>query len=420
MSESGGFDISFNSDKELLALLVFFIISFIFLGIKQSNGFNYYVNILLYIVYYIPINVAFSINDRDYGFFILTNMFYLFFMLALRKNTIYLIDRSFENIRINYFRVRIGFMLICLMMIAYKLTVSGVSFDFGFSTEMIYGNREAYVNNLSSGTLAYLFRLIVVNGGSIISLIYLYISLKKRWPIDIIVSLLCILSRYALTYEKTIILLLPVIILSFLIFERKYINISKIVLRGAVILLLVLESVYIIFEDSGIYYLIVRRIMFMPAWLSGIYYDFFSTSTKIWFSDDAFLLENLIPNTYSESPLKLISNYYFLGLMSSPNTGLFGEAYMQAGVIGIFLFPLIFYILFRFIEVTYSPFGAGIEFVVAVFVVLTITNQPILSRSAVFSVIFPTVFVYILSRYIVVDKKYSKKVKKEREESVWF
>lgn len=397
-SASGGFDIVFNSDKELLSLVAFFIFTIIFIKIKHNNGFNYYMNVLLYVIYYIPINVAFSINDREYSFFLLTNLFYLFFMLLLNRNTIHLSNNKIKNVMINYNYVRIAFMIISIMMMIYKLTVSGLSFNVGFSSEMIYGSREEYVKNLSGGMVAYLFRLIVVNASSFISPIYLYLSLKKRWYIDIIVALLGIIARYSLTYEKAIILLLPIVVVSFFIFNRKYIDINKVVLRGACVGLIVLELIYTVLEDSAIYYLIIRRMMFLPAWISGIYYEFFSNGSKIWFSQSAFLLENLIPNTYSEPPLKLISNYYFLGMMSSPNTGLFGEAYMQVGAIGVFLFPIIFYVLFRFIEITYRPFGNGFEFVVAVVVVLTITNQPILSREAVFSVIFPTIFVYILSR----------------------
>ena len=398
-SKTSGFDINLNSNKEILSVVLFVFMSYIFMCIKQNDHFNYYLNVLLYLLYYIPINVAFSINDRDYIFCILTNIFYVLLMLSINHNTRRLNNSNCENTSVNYTLVRVGCMLICLMLIAYKMAATGFSVDFKFETDLMYENRANYIHNLSDNLLAYLFRLVVVNGSSFIAPLYLCISLKRKKYFDIVLSLLCIIARYSLTYEKAIILWLPIIGGSYIVFEKMKWNISKTVFRGLTIGMIALEAIYYFYHNSAIYYLIIRRTMFLPAWMSGIYYDFFSKGSKIWFSQSAFLLETIIPDTYSSSPLQLINNYYFSGKMSSPNTGLFGEAYMQAGVLGVFLFPIIFLIIFRFLEKTYRPFGRDVEFIVAILLTITITNQPILSRGAVFSVLIPSVFVYVLSRW---------------------
>lgn len=419
-SSSGGFDINFNSAKEELSVALFLLFSILFLRLKQNNHFNYYLNVILFLIYYIPINVAFSVNNRDYGFCILTHLFYLLLMILVSRNTRILDNNHIDKHKIRYTYIRLFFMTISILMVVYKIYISGFSFNLGFDSNMIYENRANYVNNLNNSAVAYLFRLIVVNGSTFIAPLYLYLSLKNKWYLDIGLSFMCLLARYFLTYEKLIVFLPLIVVLSYIGFEKIKLDIIKIVFRVATLGLIVLEIIYKIYHNSTIYYLIVRRVMFLPAWLNGIYYDFFKSGIKIWFSQDVVFLETIIPDTYPQTPLQLISRYYFGGQMSSPNSGLFAEAFMHAGILGVVLFPFILYWIFRYIEKTFRPFGAGIEFVVAIILSLSITNQPILSRGAFFSILVPTIVIRILSQQDFNSSKNSSLLYSARENSMNF
>lgn len=398
VSASGGFDINYNIGKDIIAIILFLIVSLFYVCFNDNEDFNSVINEIFFVIYYIPVNVSFSLNDRTYLYCFLTNLYYVLTAVMINRASRRLNRYTAVNLRVNYKLLRFVCFVICLLLIIYKVNTNGFNVVLGFDSDTVYGNRSKYISSLGNGVLAYLFRLVVVHCAGFLAPVYLYLSLKRKYIIDGMLAVMCIISRYSLTYEKSVILWLPLVIFAYFVCEVKKCSLKRVFIHAFSYGLILLEIIYKFFSDSSIYYLIARRLMFVPAWLNGMYYSYFSCNQKIWFSRDAIFLETIIPDMYGKSHLSLISEHFFNGMTSSPNTGMFAEAYSQAGIFGICIFPVIYYVLFYFMELTYKPLGKGIEFVSAGIIAITMTNTFLLSRGTFFTIVISSAIVFFFSR----------------------
>ena len=69
--------------KELIASAVFAVMTFFYTKLHFSKKFVSNVVYLLYVLSYIPMNSAFSLNDASFGFFILSTFYYIAFIAAV-------------------------------------------------------------------------------------------------------------------------------------------------------------------------------------------------------------------------------------------------------------------------------------------------------------------------------------------------
>lgn len=81
----------------------------------------------------------------------------------------------------------------------------------------------------------------------------------------------------------------------------------------------------------------------------------------------------------------MINNNYFGGYVPSPNTGLFADAYMNFGIIGIIIYPLLISFVLNKSEGIYRKYGLGIMTVMAVKLAIHLTNVPLLRTDFVLS-----------------------------------
>jgi len=155
---------------------------------------------------------------------------------------------------------------------------------------------------------------------------------------------------------------------------------------------------YLIFKRYDFYFLILRREMFLPAWLDTKYYMLFENAPKLVWSQGTFLLQKLIPSIYSTGYLQMINNNYFGGYVPSPNTGLFADAYMNFGIIGIIIYPLLISFVLNKSEGIYRKYGLGIMTVMAVKLAIHLTNVPLLRTDFVLSYFLFTFILWLVSK----------------------
>ena len=145
--------------------------------------------------------------------------------------------------------------------------------------------------------------------------------------------------------------------------------------------------------------------MYTPSYLTHTYYTYFSTMGKIWFTQDTFILQNIVSKIISvghnENMIKLISKNCFDGLMPSPNTGLFAEAYGHMGIFGCIFFPFIIVAFINFIYKISSYYGPGITCIIMLRLVINIVNTKILTSNSMIGVI---VF-YLISILLIRHQK---------------
>jgi len=94
--------------------------------------------------------------------------------------------------------------------------------------------------------------------------------------------------------------------------------------------------------------LFIRRVLFVPAHISFCYYDFFSKHQLMYLAESH--LNPFLSNPYSMPTVHLIGKIYFNSPAMAANTGYLGNAYMNFGALGVFLFSLIIGVIFLFLD----------------------------------------------------------------------
>ena len=297
--------------------------------------------------------------------------------------------------------VRVVLFSICLLCIAYKISYNGFSFSLNIFGDSVYTTRESYVetmNTLDSTAIGYIVTLIMNLAGYTVPF-YLYLAIRKKDYFAGFVSIIALLSIFSVNSSKSaMIFVFIVFAIGFLEKNNLLSKFSKYFEVSIFCVLILSLFTYLIFKRYDFYFLILRREMFLPAWLDTKYYMLFENAPKLVWSQGTFLLQKLIPSIYSTGYLQMINNNYFGGYVPSPNTGLFADAYMNFGIIGIIIYPLLISFVLNKSEGIYRKYGLGIMTVMAVKLAIHLTNVPLLRTDFVLSYFLFTFILWLVSK----------------------
>ncbi len=404
------YGVDFTFWKEIFGTAVFLPLTYLYLKLPIPNRFVRLLMHFLFIVYYIPINSAFSLCDTSFGYFFLSNIYFI--LLLLTAITLCLLPKLRRDNRLKpqkqpavspalCFNVQLFCAAICVLFIIHKLLYNGLSFSLSLESGDVYGNRSEYQIYLESiaGTPWSYCLIILRNLATFVVPFYLLTSLINKRPRSAILAVLCILSMFSVSSDKSKLFLVAAVVFLFLCYKLQLIDRFDRLLEVCMLLLMAVCTLSVIVRgSSSLFMLLVRREMYIPSLMNTLYYDYFSEHAKIFWSQDTFLLQDIIPSAYASSPLHIINAQYFEGLIASPNTGMFAEAYMHFGALGVIVYPALLGGLFLFFDKTYAPYGKVTSVLLAVQITLRLTNVPILRNDSVFSVILFSFMLWVLPK----------------------
>ena len=399
------YGIAFNFISEIWAMCVFLVLTFFYTIVRILNTFIQYLTDILFIIYFIPINSAFSLNNTSLGFFLCSTFFciilfcliYLFGEFLFNKPKCKIKDIS---LLVDNWYIRVFCFLICVFLIAHKLMYNGLNFSLSIDATTVYAQRSAYHDYTQSisGTL-YAYLLSIVKNLSLMVIPYYFlISLINKKIVGIVASIMAVVSMYAISFEKANLLYFGIALILFVCYKLKltnHINILLIIGVIAAILFCFVET--LIKGESSLFIVIIRRMMYLPAWISNMYYDFFSQNPKVLWSQDVFLLKKFLTPVYDESILNIINNTYFKGAVPSPNTGLFAESYMHFGFSGTFIYTIIISVIVAVSGKIYNSKHSIIVILMAVQLAFSLINVPLTWTETVLSYFLFTFIIAVLS-----------------------
>ena len=406
----GSYDVAFVLWKELLALPVFLLVCAAYTQMKIKDRFVDYTLYCLLVIYYIPLNSAFAINDQPLLFFLCSNLFFLLLVVCTYygagflgkfekkdKKTVRYTAENFYSDR----NVIAVCALICGLFIIYKLWYNGLSFSFSMDANDVYGIRGEYAEFLESisGTwLSYLLS-ILRNVAPYAVLYYLLIALITHKGAHFLFGVLCILAQFSVSAGKGMVIYLAVVAVLYIGHKTKLLKHFKRLFEiGILALLTVCLLEHFVLHSDKIFTLLIRRVMYIPAWLNTMYYEFFTENGPVFWSQNVFLLQNLLPPVYDTSPLTLISETYFAGKVASPNTGLFAEAVMHVGVMGTVIYPVVLAVVLLISGKIFKPYGICVQIFMATRLALHLQNIPITRTDSVLSYFLFTFMLWILPK----------------------
>ena len=400
----GSYGINFNFSKELLSLLscVFVIMFYYKLTFKGKMLKSFM--LLFMILYYIPLSATFSLNNASYGFWLLSTVFCLLVIFMTSKLSNIIPDNNLYSNKDNSEKlvsIRIFCFIMCILYILYKLSYNGLTLSVSIESDTVYSNRAIYQQYLDgmSGSLFAYFLSILRNSISYIAPFYLFISMLNKKYLGVFISLLTILSIFSVSSGKSTLIFLFVVLVLYLL-QRIQLDqyFDDIVIVGMLMFLLFCLVEFVFSDSRPLFMLLIRREMYLPAWLNQLYYNYFSTHDKVWFTDSAFILQTILPDRLNDTPVSLISNAFFQGEIPSPNTGLFAEAYMQAGILGVIGFPVLIGLMLVVMNLIYKNFNFSVQLLIVIKLILQITNVPVLRTDFMLSFVLFSVIIFILQK----------------------
>lgn len=397
----------FNFNKILPGWVVFFVINLIsvhYLVHKRNDNISILL-LILYYFYYIPVSSAFYINDLPYLYLIFTAIYWSALVFLASKTFVFGINHH-RNSESNLLQIRDSvlmksklFYVVCFTVdiacIVYTYLYNGFSLTLNITD--IYDARAEFVGSTNVVT-SFLFNF----GGSLLIGISMYYGLKYRKYMLTIIGFFSQLGIYSIARQKSNLLIIGIVFLIYVVEKINLLHrIKELIAWGAVGLVGIPLLEYFIFRTTALFTLLPRRMLYYPAWLSGLYYRFFCENKVLLLTQDAFLVRRLGINRYNESVLKLINNAYFKGFVSSPNTGLFGEAYMHFGVAGVFLFPIIDIFLLKWLMKYVDRYDKGLQIYIVYEISMALINIPITSGMfwITYMMIIPMTF--IISKFYI-------------------
>ena len=343
----------------------------------------------LLFLYYIPIMTIIGQCNLPYQFFFLVNLYWfniILFANLFYKNSLHGIAIEKMNFNVNH-----AFLILLVFSVISTYLYNGLNINFDFSD--VYDVREESLNvNYFLGLTKNAYVMFL---GPIFICFYL---LKKEF-LWALLAIILMLVLFSIGKDKSaLFIILPVIIMSF--FKRVNFTAIKLIVVFFLCLLMVLSYMeYKLYDSHFVCYYIVRRTFFEPSYMNFLYYDFFSETTKLFFTDHIFLLSRLLPDIHPYGVLELISRKYFSGTMGSPNTGLFAEGYMQLGILGTIIYPIIFVYLLKFIDRITLYYPLLLKTVTAVVIGLAFINLPITHSHFVVHFGFSSLFMILINEY---------------------
>ena len=397
-------------EKVPFELFFFFVALFTYLKLYKRNFFGIFMT-LVFVISFVPANSGLSLSNDSYDFYILNNLYAYFLimvtgLLCVRyKQTGEIKGFDINNVfsrkkNLNTFRV---FLLLFVGIVLYRVyLINGLDIGKIFVSQM-YDVRAEYAETYSSQTNTMFSYLSIIIGSfsSWFVPIYLYISIRRKMTIDIIVGLFVLLALFSVSMQKSTLFILVVVVYVAWASKKQWLSSFAEHFIYAIAALFIISFIeYSLYGESIIFSMVIRRIFYVPNYMINIHYEFFSDHPKLGFTQDCFFVQNIlqriVPREYAFESVKVISENCFDGLLPAPNAGLFAEAFAQLGIIGLFVFPFIHIGIVRYVVKYTSWYGMGISIIILVKLYLSMMSVYILASAysvGILIFIFTSIFI---------------------------
>ena len=319
-----GFINQMTTESVLISiLLLVFLFGFI---VKQTtDSYSKLVIYVLVLVNFIPSIITYMFMPISNKYIFLQTTYWFMMILFINIfNKIYLKTKEVKlknNIISIYIFVLIEFFVVAIVLFKYT--------GFSLSFNNVYDLRNNYFNARVPLIFAYLFATF----SAIIQLMAFFADGSKSTLFSIIIAYAIVKF---LKNKKDIDLF-------------KSGNIKYYVLYGLASINLLGFIEFNLLKSANIYNYFIRRLFFVPALLNQCYFDFFS-SHPIDLFRQSFMGKIGFTSTYSTQIQKIISSSYFNTPEMLANNGMFSDAFMNLGTIGIFIMPIMICLLLRFLD----------------------------------------------------------------------
>jgi hypothetical protein len=351
--EDKGFILQLSIEKIAIGVILFSILTIRIFYLKQPSGFIYVLSIFAGMSFCIPSVIMYQFAGTS----VLIPILSVFFILVL--STKYLSFPKIKSVNLKfseqkYILLGITILLIIPFFITYGFTINKDVFSFGSEIYDIRADAKLHSNVLTSYFFGQLTKVLLP------ALIVYGLLRNNRllW----ITGIALMLYIFMINPHKSVFMSIFVI-LAFYFFKDFYTKAGLMI--GGIIGLLVLTIIFTtltgnILPES----IFVRRMFFLPVYISDHYFTFFHDNHVLLSHS---ILSPFFDYPYDLDPALLMGNHIYDNPLTSCNTGIIGDGFMNFGIIGSVVFALIAAVIFRYLEslnMHHSFFGISFLFLV--------------------------------------------------------
>ena len=382
-----GFSYSFSIIHLLVSYLIVIFISIILIKLVNETKISNIIISLLFFMYYIPITTIITYTKNDFKFLSLVT---LYFMCLLFFNTIiriYLPKIQKPLKKIDWFIVITIILSIITFFVSGIYSGFNISFDLSEYYELRFEAREVSMPTI----LWYIFnwaRYIIPIGMT-------YTLIKKKYTIAAFLSFAQVLCFSFNGKKSSLVLFFLAFIIAFLFKDNYWKKTPQMfcILSG-----ISLVSARIRGINSALVKYIIRRVFMIPAHIGYEYYEFFSIHEYDYLRSSTLRFLHL--NTpYLPSISRVIGSVYANDINANANTGLFGDAFANFGIIGCFLYPLLIIIAVKVLESCISKMDTRIKAITCITVAYMFLNGAFFKIMLTNGYIIICILLYLVSQY---------------------
>lgn len=360
-----GFDnnISFFSYMMSWIIMILFI-PYMFKFCYSNHFFFSNTIVLFYLVSFIPGLSLLAFMPMKIDFLILYVIYWFLFLYISKVSLRYNIKCPYLCLsKSKYVLILLTLMLVmAILYVSFKYT----GFRLYFNLIDVYGLRSESI----AWKMPSIFTYLLTSAGNVLPVLLMYCLMKKQYTISLFVIFI-IFMNFSIGGHKSVIFKCFVCIIGYAFYNRKIILCYSWALFFLSFIAL-LE--YYLFDTFTLNGMIIRRMLYIPSYINYQYYDFFSTHEFDYFRQ-SFLRHLGFVSPYDISIPYIIGDRYWGSEDTGANNGLFSDAFMNLGYIGIFLFPLFLVVVLRIMDFCSAKVSNKLLFMPVIVTVITFLSS---------------------------------------------
>lgn len=230
---------------------------------------------------------------------------------------------------------------------------------------------------------------------NILPVLAVFMLAGRKW---ISFALLCVVIfiNFSITGTKQI-LFLPVLGVAGYYGIRYFSNTYRLVIAAlAFTVFCILENW--LARSTTLHTLFTYRVLFIPSELHYSYYSYFHIHELLYYSQS---LLKLFSSSTKENIQFLIGEFSIGDFTARGNNGLFSDAYMNLGLIGVLIYPFIITLFLRVLDGACVGLPRRVTFVVAVYAAFVLLGMTLTSALLTSGLLFLILLLYTLPRDVL-------------------
>lgn len=386
-----GFEGYTNVKDYLMSWLYFLLLLPLIKRTFNKEDISSHIIILLTLVTFIPFTSLTAFMSYE-NTFIFLNLLYWLILLCLN---LYL---PLINIKVPNAKTTNAFFWGILSILSITIIyISGVytQFRFSFSLDTVYDLRMEEREFDMPIILSYLSSA----ANTLLPLFLIYFLNNKNKIMTILLSVI-ILLNFGIGGHKLVIFMFLLCFLGYWFFRLKMLKYYGWIFASICAITLI---EYLVFNKFIITNLTTFRMFYIPAQINYWYYDFFTTNEFDYFR------QGMLRWIGFESPYRtnlafLIGDLYMGSESTRANNGLFTDAYMNLGTIGVITFPFIVVMIIRYIDACTVGLSERFVFLPIMVTMLSLLSTTFSTALVTSGLILMMLTLYFLPRTTVYPK----------------